>query len=131
MRGFDVSSHHLCCPRQQQQHSSSFSFAKASSRHLTRVYTSHPLCPPSLPQPLPGNVPRAAWQWQSGTISRQLFDSVPFILRDKPVQDGGHDVPCQHCTFVLRYKVIGGQLYTDSKRRCVCVLSGCVGESKG
>lgn len=63
-------------------------------------------------QALPGNVPRTAWQW-SGQISRQLFDSVPFILRDKPVQG----VPCQHCTFVLRYKVLEGQLYTDSSRR--------------
>lgn len=63
-------------------------------------------------QALPGEVPRAAWQWK-GQISRQLFESVPFILRDKDVQG----VPCQHCTFVLRYKVLQGQLYTDSTRR--------------
>lgn len=63
-------------------------------------------------QALPGNVPRAAWQWK-GKISRQLFESVPFILRDKPVQG----VTCQHCTYVLRYKVLGGQLYVDRSRR--------------
>lgn len=61
-------------------------------------------------------MPRAAWQWQ-GRISRQLFDSVPFLLRDKQLPAGTREPPCQHCTFVLRYKVIGGQLYTDSSRR--------------
>jgi hypothetical protein len=65
-------------------------------------------------QALPGNIPRAAWQWL-GKISRQQFDSVPFILRDKAVQGE----TCQHCTFVLRYKVLAGQLYTDTTRRWV------------
>jgi hypothetical protein len=62
-------------------------------------------------QALAGNVPRAIWQW-SGPISRKLFDSVPFILRESPVAEG-----CPHCTFVLRYKVLDGLLYTDRTRR--------------
>lgn len=45
---------------------------------------------------------------------------MPFILRDKEVQG----VTCHHCTFVLRYKVMGGQLFTDSTRRYVCVRVG-------
>lgn len=64
-------------------------------------------------QGLPGGVPRAIWKWQ-GKISRHLFDTVPFLLRESEVAGG-----CTHCTFVLRYKVIDGQLYTDRKRRCL------------
>jgi formate hydrogenlyase subunit 6/NADH:ubiquinone oxidoreductase subunit I len=64
------------------------------------------------------------WQWQ-GRVSRQLFDSVPFLLRDKQLPPGSSEGPCQHCTYVLRYKVRGGQLYTDSSRRCV-VCAWCV-----
>jgi hypothetical protein len=65
-------------------------------------------------QDLPGGVPRSIWKWQ-GSIQRRLFDSVPFYLRESEAAGG-----CQHCTFVLRYKVIDGQLYTDNKRRWAC-----------
>ncbi|KAF8059989.1 hypothetical protein HT031_004927 [Scenedesmus sp. PABB004] len=62
-------------------------------------------------QDLPGGVPRALFRWR-GRISRRLFDSVPFLLRESPAAGG-----CPHCTFVLRYKVLGGQLYADRARR--------------
>lgn len=62
------------------------------------------------PQPLPGDTPRVAWRWE-GRIPRSLFESVPFILRDR------HG--CHHCTYVLRYKVLGGRLFADAARRCV------------
>ncbi|KAI8476110.1 MAG: hypothetical protein J3K34DRAFT_516785 [Monoraphidium minutum] len=62
------------------------------------------------PQPFPGGAPRAAWRWR-GRIGRDLFDSAPFVLRGR----GG----CLHCTFVLRYKVLGGRLYVDAARRRV------------
>jgi hypothetical protein len=38
-----------------------------------------------------------------------LFDSVPFALQ--------HPTTCPHCTYVLRYKVLGGALYVDAARR--------------
>lgn len=69
-------------------------------------------------QDLPGGIPRSIWKWQ-GTISRRLFDSVPFYLRESEAAGG-----CQHCTFVLRYKVINGQLYTDKKRRWAACCGG-------
>lgn len=62
-------------------------------------------------QALPGGLPRAVWKWH-GRISRRLFESVPFILREADVAAG-----CVHCTFVLRYKVLGGRLYAERKRR--------------
>jgi hypothetical protein len=65
-------------------------------------------------QDLPGGIPRSIWKWQ-GSIPRRLFDLVPFYLRESEAAGG-----CQHCTFVLRYKVIDGQLYTDKKRRWAC-----------
>jgi hypothetical protein len=71
-------------------------------------------------QDLPGGIPRSVWKWQ-GTISRRLFDSVPFYLRESEAAGG-----CQHCTFVLRYKVINGQLYTDKKRRWAACCGGAV-----
>ncbi len=59
------------------------------------------------------------WQWE-GTISRVLFESVPFLLRDHK--------GCTHCTYVLRYKVLQGRLYALSKRRCVAMVhSTCPG----
>jgi len=60
------------------------------------------------PLPLPGDTPRIAWRW-SGRISRQLFDAVPFLLRERS--------GCHHCTFVLRYKILDGRLYVDKTRR--------------
>jgi hypothetical protein len=64
---------------------------------------------------LPGGAPRAAWQWE-GRISRALFDSVPFALRghEMAAAAGGR---CEHCTYVLRYKLLGGRLYADMSRR--------------
>lgn len=59
-------------------------------------------------QPLPGGVPRVAWRWR-GRISRADFDRVPFLLRDR--------FGCHHCTFALRYKVLGGRLLADASRR--------------
>lgn len=70
-------------------------------------------------QELPGGIPRSVWQWQGG-IPRRLFDLVPFYLRESEAAGG-----CQHCTFVLRYKVLNGQLYTDSKRRWAAWCGGC------
>lgn len=35
------------------------------------------------PGDLPGGVPRALWRWDRGTISRELFDSVPRWLRGR------------------------------------------------
>lgn len=64
---------------------------------------------------LPSGAPRTAWQWE-GRISRALFDSVPFALRghEMAAAAGGR---CEHCTYVLRYKLLGGRLYADSSRR--------------
>lgn len=87
--------------------SSCWDIAAAQQEPYTAQY--HPR--QQAPTDLPGGIPRSIWKWQ-GTISRRLFDSVPFYLRESEAAGG-----CQHCTFVLRYKVINGQLYTDKKRR--------------
>ncbi|KAF6257123.1 hypothetical protein COO60DRAFT_33422 [Scenedesmus sp. NREL 46B-D3] len=89
------------------KNSSCWDLAAAQREPFTAQY--HPQQHP--PTELPGGIPRSVWQWQGG-IPRRLFDLVPFYLRESEAAGG-----CQHCTFVLRYKVLNGQLYTDSKRR--------------
>jgi hypothetical protein len=55
-----------------------------------------------LPGPHPGGAPRAVWRWDSGRITRQQFDAVPWSL----VGD-----QCIHCLYARRYKLLGGRLY--------------------